>query len=65
MPSSSEKQRRFFGAELARSREGKATKTHMSEDKIREFAKSVKPGGRAKSKKGSSRVSALNNMAGL
>ena len=39
IPSSSEKQRRFFGAELAREREGKATKTHMSEKQLEDFAR--------------------------
>ena len=43
MPAVSEKQRRFFGAELGRKREGKATKTGMSEDKLREFAAKIAP----------------------
>jgi len=38
MPAVSEKQRRFMGAELARRREGKRTKTKMSEQQLREFA---------------------------
>lgn len=38
MPSKSESQRRFMGAELARKREGKATKTGMSEKQLRDFA---------------------------
>lgn len=42
MPSHSEKQRRFFGAELARKRAGKKTKTKMSKDALREFAMAVK-----------------------
>jgi len=42
MPSVSEKQRRFMGAELARSRSGKRTRTGMSEDQLREFAKKAK-----------------------
>lgn len=42
MPASTEKQRRFFGAELARKRAGKKTKTHMKEDAMRHFAMAVK-----------------------
>jgi len=37
MPSKSEKQRRFMGAELSRARAGKKTQTGMSEDKLSEF----------------------------
>jgi len=39
MPAKTEKQRRFFGAELARKRAGKKTKTGLSEKHIREYAK--------------------------
>lgn len=45
MPSVSEKQRRFMGAELARKRKGKKTKTGMSTKQLREFASKVKAGG--------------------
>ena len=38
MPAKSEKQRKFMGAELARKREGKKTKTGMSEKKLEEYA---------------------------
>ena len=38
MPARSEKQRRFMGAELARKRAGKKTRTGMSEKQLREFA---------------------------
>lgn len=38
MPAVSEKQRKFMGAELARKRAGKKTKTGMSESKLSEFA---------------------------
>jgi len=38
MPAKTEKQRRFMGAELARKRAGKKTKTGMSESKLSEFA---------------------------
>ena len=49
MPSSSEKQRKFMGAELARKRAGKKTKTGMSEEQLRDFAR--KKGKKSKSKK--------------
>lgn len=38
MPSYTERQRRFMGAELARKRAGKSTETGMSEKQLREFA---------------------------
>ena len=38
MPAESEKQRRFMGAELARKRAGKATKTEMTEEQLEDFA---------------------------
>jgi hypothetical protein len=38
MPARSEKQRRFMGAELERKREGKKTKTGMSEEQLEDFA---------------------------
>ncbi|MFL5779328.1 MAG: DUF3008 domain-containing protein [Chloroflexota bacterium] len=38
MPAKSEKQRKFMGAELARKREGKKTKTGMSEKELEKFA---------------------------
>jgi len=38
MPPVSEKQRRFFGAELGRKRKGEATKTDMPEATMKEFA---------------------------
>lgn len=42
MPSVSEKQRRFMGAELARKRAGKSTETGMSEEQLRDFARKRK-----------------------
>lgn len=39
MPSVSEKQRRFMGAELARKRAGKKTRTGMSAKQLEDFAK--------------------------
>lgn len=38
MPATSEKQRRFMGAELARERAGKKTKTGMSDKQLSDFA---------------------------
>lgn len=40
MPSVSERQRRFMGAELGRLARGRKTKTGMSETQLREFARS-------------------------
>jgi hypothetical protein len=45
MPSTSEKQRRFMGAELARKRAGKKTQTGMSESQLSDFAS--KKGGKS------------------
>jgi hypothetical protein len=42
MPAQSERQRRFFGAELGRKRAGKATQTKLPEAKLEEFAMKVK-----------------------
>ena len=42
MPSVSQKQRRFMGAELARTRAGKKTKTGMKTESLRDFAMEVK-----------------------
>jgi len=39
MPAKTQRQQRFFGAELARKRAGKKTQTGMSEAKLREHAK--------------------------
>lgn len=44
MPAKSEKQRKFMGAELARERAGKKTKTGMSETQLEDFAKKPKKG---------------------
>lgn len=38
MPAKSEKQRRFMGAELARKRAGKKTRTGMGEKELEKFA---------------------------
>lgn len=50
MPAVSERQRRFAGADLARKRAGKKTKTGMSESQLRDFAR--KRGGKAKRRGG-------------
>lgn len=39
MPSTTNRQQRFMGAELARAKAGKPTKTKMGVKKLREFAK--------------------------
>ncbi len=44
MPAKSEKQRKFLAAELERKREGKPTKTDMSEKQLRDFARKPKGG---------------------
>ena len=38
MPSATEKQRRFMGAELQRKRDGKKTRTGMSETELEKMA---------------------------
>ena len=47
MPAKTEKQRRFMGAELERKREGKETRTDMSESELEKMAS--KPGKSKKS----------------
>ena len=42
MPSKTEKQRKFMGADLARKRAGKKTRTGMSEKQLRDYAKKKK-----------------------
>ena len=42
MPAYTEKQRRFMGAELARKRSGKKTRTGMSEKQLEDFARKPK-----------------------
>jgi len=44
MPATSEAQRRFMGAELARLRAGKKTQTGMSEAQLRDFARKKRKG---------------------
>ena len=38
MPAKTEKQRKFMGAELQRKREGKKTRTDMTEKELEDFA---------------------------
>jgi uncharacterized protein DUF3008 len=49
MPATSKAQQRFMGAELARKRAGKKTKTGMSEKQLKDFASTARKGlpGRA------------------
>lgn len=54
MPAVSEKQRRFMGAELARLRAGKRTRTGMSESQLRDFARKPKKKGRSLAARGRS-----------
>ena len=42
MPAKSEKQRKFMGAELQRKREGKKTRTDMSEKELERYASKPK-----------------------
>ena len=46
MPAVSTKQRRFMGADLARKRAGKKTRTGMSEDQFEDYAGSEMGGTR-------------------
>jgi len=43
-PSVSRKQQRFMGAELRRKREGKRTRTKMTETQLKEFAETKRKG---------------------
>jgi hypothetical protein len=42
MPAKSEKQRKFMGADLARKRAGKKTRTGMTEKQLKDFARKRK-----------------------
>jgi len=44
MPAKSKAQQRFFGAELARKRAGKKTRTKMSEKQLKEYASTKRKG---------------------
>lgn len=45
MPATSERQRKFMGAELARKRAGKKTRTGMSESQLRDYSTKPRKGG--------------------
>ena len=51
MPSKSKKQQRFMGADLARKRAGKKTRTGMSAKQLEEYASMPRKGLPAKAKK--------------
>lgn len=51
MPAVSKKQQRFMGAELARKRAGKKTKTRMTEKQLEEFAHTKRKGLPTRNKK--------------
>ena len=51
MPARTRKQQRFMGAELARARAGKKTRTGMSASHLRKFARKPKGGYKKKRKK--------------
>jgi hypothetical protein len=46
MPSTTERQRRFMGAELGREEKGEETETGMSREKLRDFARKEHRGGK-------------------
>lgn len=51
MPAVSKKQQRFMGADLARKRAGKKTRTKMTEAQLKEFAETKRKGLPARKKK--------------
>lgn len=51
MPAVSKRQQKFFGAELARKRAGKKTKTKMTAKQLEEFARTKRKGLPKKKKK--------------
>jgi len=51
MPAVSKKQQRFMGAELARKRAGKRTRTKMTEAQLEEYASTKRKGLPARKKK--------------
>lgn len=64
MPAYSEKQRRFMGAELARKREGKKTKTGMDEGQLEDFASKPVRKKRPSGMKGKHALKALRSGGG-
>ena len=59
-PAVSKRQQQFFGAELARKRAGKKTKTKMTEKQLREFA-STKTKGLPKKRRKNDKVNKTNS----
>jgi len=51
VPARTKKQQRFMGAELARARAGKKTRTGMSASHLRKFARKPKGGYKKRKKK--------------
>jgi len=51
MPAKSKAQQRLMGADLARKREGKKTRTGMTEEQLKEFAGTPRRGLPARKKK--------------
>lgn len=56
MPSVSERQRRYMGAELARARSGEKTQTGMSESQLADFARKPKGASRKSRARGARRI---------
>jgi hypothetical protein len=55
MPSKTERQRRFMGAELARKREGRETQSGMDEKQLSDFARKPVRGKKRNHARGSRR----------
>lgn len=51
MPAKSKRQQQFMGAELARKRAGKKTRTGMSEGQLKEYASTSRKGLPARARK--------------
>lgn len=51
MPAKSQKQQKFMGAELARKRAGKKTRTGMTSSQLKDFASTKRKGLPVKAKK--------------
>ena len=58
MPAESEKQRKFMGAELARKRAGKKTKTKMTVKQLRDYSSKKKKKAKRKTKRRAAQGSA-------
>ena len=51
MPATSKRQQRFFGAELARARAGKKTRTGLGKGKLKEMARKPRGGDKRRKKR--------------